>query len=174
VFGGPFLEWKVDSRSSSLAFASEVVDEAQHILAAGTGVDDSATQRHADFAVVPDHQQALEEEVTHVHADKDATVTRVVLLGGVGEVDEIDGLVDETRHLPGGVVGLGDVAGGHAVVVEGDAVDEGDEQQGPVGATFGDGDRVVVVDGQEDVGYVGEVGQGVLEKARVNLVPRGS
>ena len=47
--------------------------------------------------------------------------------------------------------------------MEGDAVDDGDEEQGPVGAAFGDFGVAAVVDGEEDVGCFGEVGQGVFE-----------
>ena len=55
----------------------------------------------------------------------------------------------------------------HAVVVEGDAVDDADEQQGPVRAAFGDGGVAVVVYGQEDVGRVCEVWQSGFQGQRV-------
>lgn len=47
--------------------------------------------------------------------------------------------------------------------MEGDVVDEADEEEGPVGAAFGVGGVVAVVDGEEDVGCVGEVREGVFE-----------
>lgn len=47
--------------------------------------------------------------------------------------------------------------------MEGDAVDEADEQEGPVGAAFGELDVVAVVDGEEDVRCGCEVWEGVFE-----------
>lgn len=49
------------------------------------------------------------------------------------------------------------------VVGEGDGVDERDEEEGPVVAAGRGGGVGAVVDGEEDVCRVGEVGQGVLE-----------
>lgn len=53
------------------------------------------------------------------------------------------------------------------VVVEGDAVDLGDEQEGPVRAALGFGDRGGVVDGKEDVGCAREVWECGFERERV-------
>lgn len=47
--------------------------------------------------------------------------------------------------------------------MEGDAVEETDEQERPVGAAFGEFDVGAVVDGEEDVRGVGEVWEGVFE-----------
>lgn len=47
--------------------------------------------------------------------------------------------------------------------MEGDGVGDGDEQEGPVGAAFGEGGVAAVVDGEEDVGCAGEVREGVFE-----------
>lgn len=49
-------------------------------------------------------------------------------------------------------MGFGDVAGGHGVVVEGDAVGDADDEEGPVGPRLGDGGRAGVVYGEEEVG----------------------
>ena len=47
--------------------------------------------------------------------------------------------------------------------MEGDAVEGADHEEGPVGADFCVGGVAVVVDGDEDVGGVGEGGEGVFE-----------
>lgn len=47
--------------------------------------------------------------------------------------------------------------------MEGYAVDDADEEERPVGAAFGDLDVAAVVDGEEDVGCAGEVGEGFFE-----------
>ena len=44
--------------------------------------------------------------------------------------------------------------------MEGDAVKDGDEEERPVRAAFGDGDVFAVVDGEEDVGCSFEVREG--------------
>jgi len=62
----------------------------------------------------------------------------------------------------GDLVGFLTVGGGEAVVVEGDAVDDGDEEEGPVRAGLGGVGVGAVVDGEEDVGYLTEVGEGAL------------
>ena len=54
------------------------------------------------------------------------------------------------------------VAWRHRVVVEGDAVHDRDKEERPMSAAFGDGDRVIVIDGKEDVGDVGKVREGIL------------
>ena len=55
------------------------------------------------------------------------------------------------------------VGGAEGVVVEGEAVEEADEEEGPVGAAFGEVGVGAVVDGEEDVGCRCEVGEGVFE-----------
>lgn len=56
------------------------------------------------------------------------------------------------------------------VVVESDAVDDGDEEKRPVGAAFGDGGVTAVVEGEEYVGGFGEVGEGFAEGERVGCL----
>lgn len=53
--------------------------------------------------------------------------------------------------------GFVEVVGEHAVVVKGDTVNDGDEQQRPVGTAFGDIDSSAVVNREEDMGRVAEV-----------------
>lgn len=47
--------------------------------------------------------------------------------------------------------------------MEGDAVDDGHEEEGPVGAAFGDRNVAGIVYREEDVGGLGEVGEGFFE-----------
>lgn len=53
------------------------------------------------------------------------------------------------------------------VVVEGDAIHDGDQQQRPVGAAFSLGHVAAVVDGQEYVRRAGEVRKGFAQGVRV-------
>jgi len=106
----------------------------------------------------------------HVQAHEHATVARVVLLRRVLQVDEAEGLVDQAAEFLGRVVCFGLVAGWEAVVVEGDAVDDADEEEGPVRAAFCGGDALVVVDGEEDVCDVCEVREGVFDCSRVGCL----
>lgn len=43
------------------------------------------------------------------------------------------------------------------------AVDDGDQKEGPVGSAFGFGDVAAVINREEDVRCLGEVGEGVFE-----------
>lgn len=65
--------------------------------------------------------------MAHEETDKDAAVAAVFLLGRVVEVDEAEGPADNLGELAGGEVGLGPVGAAEGVVVEGDAVGDGDE-----------------------------------------------
>ncbi len=107
--------------------------------------------------------------MAHEEADKDAAVAAVFLLGRVLEVDEAERAADNLAQLAAGEVRLGPVSAAEGVVVEGDAVEDGDEKQGPVGAALGVGDVAVVVDGEEDVGDLGKIGQGAADLAHVVL-----
>ena len=51
--------------------------------------------------------------------------------------------------------------------MKGHAVDDGDEEEGPVRAAFGEVDILAVVDGEEDVGGPAEVGESGDEGERV-------
>ncbi len=46
----------------------------------------------------------------------------------------------------------------HRIVVKGNTVDDGNEEQGPVSSAFCDRHRVVVVYGEEDVCDICEIG----------------
>lgn len=66
--------------------------------------------------------------MAHVQTYEDAAVARVVLERGVGQVDESERSVNQSRELLRDVVGFVLVPRRHAVVVEGDAVDDGHEE----------------------------------------------
>lgn len=51
--------------------------------------------------------------------------------------------------------------------MEGHAIDDGDEEERPVRAAFGEVDVLAVVDGEEDVGGAAEVGESRDEGERV-------
>lgn len=59
------------------------------------------------------------------------------------------------------------VGGVQAVVMEGDAVDDRDEEERPVRAPFGEGGVSAVVDGEEDVCCAAEIGEGGAKGGRV-------
>ena len=64
----------------------------------------------------------------HMDADKDATIAAILLLGRVRQIEELERLPQQRRQSlrrqPRDVL----VAGVEGVVVEGDAVDDGDEE----------------------------------------------
>ena len=65
--------------------------------------------------------------MAHVQAHEDAAVAQIILLWGILEVDEAEGLVDEIGEFLSHIVSFVLVSGRHAVVVESDAVDDGNE-----------------------------------------------
>lgn len=91
--------------------------------------------------------------MAHVQADIDSTVGSVILLWTVSQFDKLEGFLEEVGHFGREVVGILSVAGVEGVVVEGDAVDDGDEEKRPVGSTFSYVGIAAVVDGEEDVCY---------------------
>lgn len=95
---------------------------------------------------------------THINP----TIAPVLLLRRIVQLYKPQPHTKEGLHLLADFVGFFFVVGHEAVVVEGYAVDDGDEEEGPVGAGFGDIGVAAVVDGEEDVGYVGEIGEGIL------------
>lgn len=108
--------------------------------------------------------------MSHQETDKDAAVAAVFLLRRILQVDKAKGPLDNLAQLARGQVRLGIVGSAERVVVEGDAVEDRHEQQRPVAAAFGHGHIAVVVDGQEDVGDLVEVGQRRPHMAHVGLL----
>lgn len=64
------------------------------------------------------------------------------------------------------------VSGWEGVVVERYAVDEGDEQEGPVSAAFRFDDVMAVVNGEEDMSRFREVGERITEGTRVGSLKK--
>lgn len=108
--------------------------------------------------------------MSHQETDKDAAVTAVFLLRRVLQVDKANGPLDNLAELARGQVRLGIVGSAERVVVKGDAVENGHEQQRPVAAALGHGHIAVVVDGQENVCDLVEVGQRRSHMAHVGLL----
>lgn len=101
--------------------------------------------------------------MAHIQTHKYPAVAPVLLHRRVMQVDESDWPVEEGAELPCCCVRFPVVAGGQGVVVEGDSVDDGDEEEGPVRATFGFGDVAAVVYWEEDVRCSGEIGECLAE-----------
>lgn len=89
--------------------------------------------------------------MTHVQADIDSAIGTVILLWAISQFDELQGFLEEVGHFGREVVGVLSVAGVQGVIVEGDAVDDGDEEKRPVGSAFGYVGVAAVIDGEEDV-----------------------
>jgi hypothetical protein len=155
------------TRPSPLSLLLPRIDVAHHRLPAVCGIDVLVLHAHANFLRRVRPQQPLEQQMLHQHAHEDAAIAAVLLLWRVVHVDKPEPLLQQLFELGGGVAGLAIVAGGQRVVVEGDAVDDGDEEERPVRPAFGVRDVAAVVYGEEDVRCAGEVGEGALERARV-------
>jgi hypothetical protein len=111
---------------ASLALTSELVDDFEHFLPPCAGIDRSLTQRHTDFCICAGLEQAFEEEMAHVETDIDTAVAGVVLDRRVVQVDKFEGFVDEFCQFLSREVGFVVISWRHAVVVEGNPVDDRD------------------------------------------------
>lgn len=103
----------------------------------------------------------------HNQTHKNTTITPILLLRRVIQTDKPHALAKEAAKLVRYYRGIIAVLVAEGVVVEGHAIDDRDEEQRPVRAAFGNFDVVTVVDWEEDVCYLGEVGEGLLDR-RVN------
>ena len=112
-------------------------------------------------------QQPLQQQMLHLDTHENATIARIILLRRILQIDKADGTGEQLADFVGGELGFAAVGRVEGVVVEGDAVDDADEEEGPVRATLGDLDVAAVVDGEEDVRCAGEVGEGFFEGERV-------
>ena len=68
-----------------------------------------------------------------------------------------DGHIEKGAEFPGHGIGFPDIALVQRVVVESNAIDYGDQEEGPVGATFGLRDVAAVVYREKNVRGAGEV-----------------
>lgn len=85
----------VHLRSSPLAFLPESFNNFGHLLATGHRIDRPPAETHAHFLMCTSHEEALQEQVAHVHTHKDTTVTATVLLGRVVQMHKPDRHVQE-------------------------------------------------------------------------------
>lgn len=83
----------------------------------------------------------------HQYTHKHATVTPIFLLRAVVHGYVSQPLSQQLLELDRRAAPLAVVGVGHGVVVEGDAVDDGDEEERPVGAALGLRNVDGVVDG---------------------------
>lgn len=97
-------------RSTTLTFLPESLDYLGHFFAAGAGVDFASTKTHADFFVGAGHEEPLQEEMAHVHADEDAAVAAAVLLGRVVQMQESDWHVQQGSEFAGHGIRFPDVS----------------------------------------------------------------
>ena len=155
--------------ASPLTLLAQGLDDAEHFLATAEAVDHLVGHAHGDLLAGVGVEQALDQQVAHENADEDAAVAVVLLLGAVVELVELEVDAVEIAQLVDAELGVGAVGAAQAVVVEGDAVDGGDEQERPVGASLGAAEVPVVVDGDEDVGHPGHVGEVVLEGGSIAI-----
>lgn len=82
---------------------------------------------------------------------------------------EPEGAAEDFGHFLRREAGFGVVCAAEGVVVEGDAVDGGDEEERPVGAALGLCDVSSIVNRQENVRYFREIGKGGADLAHVGL-----
>ena len=103
------------------------------------------------------HKQSLHEKVSHVHAHEHTAITAAILLGRVIQVHEPDWHVEEVSEFAGHDISFPDIALVQRVIVESDAVDDRDQQKGPMGTAFCLADVAAIIDGEENVGGSAEV-----------------
>ena len=97
--------------------------------------------------------------MAHDDAHKDSAVTAIFLLRSISQVFEIESALEDVLHFHGGKFCLSIVGTAERVVVEGLAIKGRDDEQGPVAPALCDAHITVVVDREEDVRDLGEVGQ---------------
>lgn len=99
----------------------------------------------------------------HEHTNENAAVAAVLLLRTIIHRDKPQSFAQQLFQLHSRTPCFPLIGLGHGVVVEGHAVDDGHEEEGPMRAAFGLCDVGVVIYRQEDVGRVAEVGEDFFE-----------
>ena len=115
-------------------------------------------------------EQPFQQQVLHQYTYEHAAITAVLLLGSVIHVDELERPLQELLQLHARGVGFSVVTRRQRVVVERYAVDDADEQEGPVRAALGVRGVGAVVYGEEDVRGLAEVGESAAEGHGVRCV----
>lgn len=114
--------------SPPFAFLPEGFDDLNHLFPGATSINHLITHAHGHLLSGVGVQQALHQQVSHQDAHKDTAVVSVLLLRAV-----VDGLVpqrhaDQFAQLFSRAHTVQVVGAAQRVVVEGDAIDLGDEQ----------------------------------------------
>lgn len=101
--------------------------------------------------------------MSHQEADKDTAVAAVLLLRAVLEVDESQRSTENVGKLACSDIGLGVVGAAKRVVVKGHTIEGRNKKQRPVTTALSDTHITIVVDGQENVRDLGEIGESRLD-----------
>lgn len=120
------------------------------------------THRHLLGRIGP--EQPLDEQMTQRQTHKQSAIGAILLGGEVSHSDEAERLSQQIAQAISRALCNSRIHAMGAVVVEADAVDDGAHEERPVGATVVAQRCVIfpvtgVVDGDEDVGYAGRVGE---------------
>lgn len=148
-------------RPTPFALFAKALNDFVHFVTTAIGVDHLVTHAHGDFLAGVSGEKTLDKQVAHQDADEDATIGAVLLLGRVFEVEEAQrAATQNVRDFFGSEPGFVKIGAAEGVVVKSNTINGGYQQEGPVGATLGEADVAVVVDGQEDVSDAREVREG--------------
>lgn len=115
-------------------------------------------------------QKLPHKEISHLHADINAAVGAILLLRTIRQVREFEGFAEELADLVSCELGVVHVRRGERVVVESYAVDDADQKEGPVGASFRDFDIAAIVDGEEYMSRPRKVGESTLESGGIGCL----
>lgn len=110
------------SRSPSLALLAEVFDYSHHLFATAVAVNHLSTHTHRHLLAGVSAKKALDKEMAHQQADKDTTITAVLLLGTILKVDKSQRFLENVRKLACGHIGFGVVGTTKGVVVKGHTI----------------------------------------------------
>ena len=148
---------KLNLRSPLLPFLPEIFNNPHHLLSSFSCIHLLSAQTHADSLIRPDHQQPLHQQMSHIQTYKHTTIGSILLLRAIGQVDEPERLVQKRRELLCTKLPFPHVAGREGIIVEGNAVNDRDQEERPMRATFSSFWFVAVVYREEDVGCFGKV-----------------
>lgn len=134
-------------RSSSFPLLPPRLNDSYHLFPPTRSIDLFPAHAHADLVLCMCSQKFRDEEVLHQKADVHSTIHAVVLLRAVLQVDEAERFAQQLRHFVSDESGLVVVGAVERIVVEGDAIDAGHEQERPMRSALGHGRVLAVVDG---------------------------
>lgn len=118
-----------DLRSPLFALPSIRLDNPQHLLPGRSRIHCLATHAHIDFLSRVRHQQPLQQQMTHQNAHKHTAIARILLLRGVLQIEKSEWSPEELTKFMTGYLGLGLIGWIKRVIMEGNAVDDADEEK---------------------------------------------